>query len=87
MDFLFAQQQVNDGGSIAMFLPMVLIFAVFYFLICYHKRILGQQHVLKRVGYVSKPLFLYIMINDWLLILKFLFITFFLCLHYFNFKI
>ena len=33
MDFLFAQQQVNDGGSIAMFLPMVLIFAVFYFLI------------------------------------------------------
>jgi len=33
MDFLLAQQQTNSGGSIAMFLPMVLIFAVFYFLI------------------------------------------------------
>ena len=33
MDFLFAQQEVSNSGSIAMFLPMVLIFAVFYFLI------------------------------------------------------
>jgi len=33
MDFLFAQEQVNNGGSIAMFLPMILIFSVFYFLI------------------------------------------------------
>ena len=33
MDFLFSQQQTGVGGSIAMFLPMILIFAVFYFLI------------------------------------------------------
>ena len=33
MNFLFAQQQVEGGSSVAMFLPMVLIFAVFYFLI------------------------------------------------------
>ena len=33
MDFLFSQDQINNSGGIAMFLPMILIFLVFYLLI------------------------------------------------------
>ena len=33
MDFLFSQDQVSNAGNIAMFLPMILIFIVFYLLI------------------------------------------------------